>query len=158
MPGAQPAGLFTGRPAVGRRDYRMSELVADVGALIDASGARRVHLVGHDWGAAVARAAAAEMPERPATVSPISVPHPAFIKSITTSRQGLASWYTLSPTRRHQAPNNPKPSPVSAAVAGARTDVDQSMRHDLDRQYRRRAPPTALARGELTFDIDHADV
>jgi len=34
------------------------------------------------------------MPERLATVSPISVPHPAaFIKSITTSRQGLASWY-----------------------------------------------------------------
>lgn len=77
-----------------RRDYRMSELVADLGALIDASGARRVHLVGHDWGAAVAWAAAAEMPERLATVSPISVPHPtAFMKSFTNSRQGLASWY-----------------------------------------------------------------
>jgi pimeloyl-ACP methyl ester carboxylesterase len=72
----------------------MSELVADVGALIDASGAQRVHLVGHDWGAAVAWAAAAEMPERLATVSPVSVPHPgAFIKSFVTSRQGLASWY-----------------------------------------------------------------
>jgi pimeloyl-ACP methyl ester carboxylesterase len=72
----------------------VSELVADVGALIDASGARRVHLVGHDWGAAVAWAAAAEIPERLATVSPISVPHPAaFIKSFITSRQGLASWY-----------------------------------------------------------------
>ena len=31
-----------------RRDYRMPELVDDVGALIDASGADRVHLVGHD--------------------------------------------------------------------------------------------------------------
>jgi len=77
-----------------RRDYRMPELVADVSALIDASGARRVHLVGHDWGATVAWAAAAEMPERLTTVAPISVPHPAaFIKSIATSRQGLASWY-----------------------------------------------------------------
>lgn len=84
-PGARPAR---------RRDYRMPALVADVGALIDASGARRVHLVGHDWGAAVAWAAAAEMPDRLATVSPISVPHPAaFIKSFTNSRQGLASWY-----------------------------------------------------------------
>lgn len=84
-PGARPSR---------RRDYRMSELVADLGALIDASGARRVHLVGHDWGAAVAWAAAAETPERLATVSPISVPHPgAFIKSFTNSRQGLASWY-----------------------------------------------------------------
>ncbi|HEY6854927.1 MAG TPA: alpha/beta fold hydrolase [Mycobacterium sp.] len=84
-PGARPSR---------RRDYRMSELVADVGALIDASGARRVHLVGHDWGAAVAWAVAAEMPERLETVSPISVPHPAaFVKSLITSRQGLASWY-----------------------------------------------------------------
>jgi pimeloyl-ACP methyl ester carboxylesterase len=84
-PGARPSR---------RRDYRTSELVADVGALIDASGARRVHLVGHDWGAAVAWGVAAEMPERLATVSPISVPHPAaFLKSIPTSRQGLASWY-----------------------------------------------------------------
>lgn len=77
-----------------RRDYRMSELVADIGALIDASGAQRVHLVGHDWGAAVAWAVAAELPERLATVSPVSVPHPAaFLKSFVTSRQGLASWY-----------------------------------------------------------------
>src|SRR3984957_10203107 len=84
-PGARPSR---------RRDYCMSDLVADVGALIDASGARQVHLVGHDWGAAVAWAAAAEMPERLATVSPISVPHPAaFIKSFANSRQGLASWY-----------------------------------------------------------------
>src|SRR6201993_92081 len=84
-PGARPSR---------RRDYRIPELVADLGALIDASGARRVHLVGHDWGAAVAWAAAAEMPERLATVSPVSVPHPAaFLKSFVTSRQGLASWY-----------------------------------------------------------------
>src|SRR6202012_2477582 len=84
------AGARPSRP----RDYRIPELVADVGALIAASGARRVHLVGHDWGAAVAWAAAAEMPDRLATVSPISVPHPgAFMKSLATSRQGLASWY-----------------------------------------------------------------
>jgi len=84
-PGARPSR---------RRDYRLSELVADVGALIDASGAQRVHLVGHDWGAAVAWGVAAEMPERLATVSPVSVPHlGAFLKSFATSSQGLASWY-----------------------------------------------------------------
>jgi pimeloyl-ACP methyl ester carboxylesterase len=87
-------GYSSGARPLRRRDYRMSELVADVGALIDASGARQVHLVGHDWGAAVAWAAAAEMSDRLATVSPISVPHPgAFMKSLATSRQGLASWY-----------------------------------------------------------------
>ncbi|MGA9493237.1 MAG: alpha/beta fold hydrolase, partial [Mycobacterium sp.] len=87
-------GYSSGARPPRRRDYRMSELVADVGALIDASGARRVHLVGHDWGAAVAWSVAAEMPERLATVSPVSVPHPAaFVKSFATSLQGLASWY-----------------------------------------------------------------
>ncbi len=87
-------GYSSGARPPRRRDYRMSELVADIGALIDASGARRVHLVGHDWGAAVAWAVAAEMPERLATVSPVSVPHPAaFVKSFATSLQGLASWY-----------------------------------------------------------------
>ena len=84
-PGARPSR---------RRDYRMSELVADVAALIDASGAKRVHLVGHDWGAAVAWNVAARLPDRLASVSPISVPHPvAFIKAMLTSRQVLASWY-----------------------------------------------------------------
>ena len=40
--------------------------------------------------------------------------------------------HTPSPTRRHQATNNQQPSPVSGAVAGARNNVDVSMRHDLD--------------------------
>src|SRR5271155_3278719 len=87
-------GYSSGARPSRRRDYRIPELVGDLGALIDTSGARKVHLVGHDWGAVVAWAAAAEMPERLATVSPVSVPHPAaFIKSFANSRQGLASWY-----------------------------------------------------------------
>src|SRR5271170_7206173 len=82
-------GYSSGARPSRRRDYRIPELVGDLGALIDTSGARKVHLVGHDWGAVVAWAAAAEMPERLATV-----PHPAaFIKSFANSRQGLASWY-----------------------------------------------------------------
>lgn len=44
-PGASPSGLDA---------YRLDELVADVLALVDASGRERVHLVGHDWGGALA--------------------------------------------------------------------------------------------------------
>ena len=81
------------RPAR-RRDYRIPELIEDVRALIDASGAQRVHLVGHDWGAAVAWGVAAQFPERLATVSSLSVPHSAaFLKALVSSRQVLASWY-----------------------------------------------------------------
>jgi hypothetical protein len=77
-----------------RRDYVAEELVADVTALIDALGARRVHLVGHDWGATVAWATAALAPERLATLTTLSVPHPAaFFAALATSRQFVASWY-----------------------------------------------------------------
>jgi pimeloyl-ACP methyl ester carboxylesterase len=74
-----------------RRDYRMPELVDDVGALIEASGADRVHLVGHDWGGLVAWSFAARYPDRLLTLSSLSSPHPAtLLQSMMTSRQGLA--------------------------------------------------------------------
>ena len=53
-----------------------------------------MHLVGDDWGATVAWAVAAEIPERLASLTTMSVPHPAAIlKAMATSRQALASWY-----------------------------------------------------------------
>jgi pimeloyl-ACP methyl ester carboxylesterase len=87
-------GYSPGARPTRRRDYRTPEIVEDIRALIDASGAERVHLVGHDWGAAAAWAAAAELSDRIATVTPLSVPHPAaFLRALVTSRQGLLSWY-----------------------------------------------------------------
>jgi pimeloyl-ACP methyl ester carboxylesterase len=77
-----------------RRDYRADDLAADIHALIEASGAQRVHLVGHDWGAGVAWRVAQLYPDSLLTVTSLSVPHPAaFQKAILTSRQALASWY-----------------------------------------------------------------
>jgi pimeloyl-ACP methyl ester carboxylesterase len=77
-----------------RRDYRGPELVEDIRALIDASGAQRVHLVGHYWGGVVAWFVAAEIPERLASLSTLSTPHPAAsLKALATSRQAFASWY-----------------------------------------------------------------
>jgi len=87
-------GYSSGARPARRRDYRLQSLVEDVGALIDASGAPRVHMVGHDWGANVAWAAAMETPERLSSLVPISVPHPAAtLNAMATSRQALASWY-----------------------------------------------------------------
>jgi pimeloyl-ACP methyl ester carboxylesterase len=86
-PGARPAR---------RRDYRADDLAEDIRTLIDASGAQRVHLVGHDWGATVAWRVAQLYPDRLLTVTALSVPHPgAFVKAMWTSRQALASWYIL---------------------------------------------------------------
>jgi pimeloyl-ACP methyl ester carboxylesterase len=76
------------------KDYRVPELVGDVAALIDASGAQRVHLVGFDWGARLAWAVAAAIPERLVSLTAVSVPHPAaLLRALATSRQAFASWY-----------------------------------------------------------------
>lgn len=87
-------GYSPGARPTRRRDYRFTELARDVAALIDELGEGRVHLVGHDLGAAVAWILAARVPQRLATLSALSVAHPAaFLRSIPTSRQGQASWY-----------------------------------------------------------------
>ncbi|WP_330185107.1 alpha/beta fold hydrolase [Nocardia sp. NBC_01503] len=76
-----------------RWEYRLDELAADVLSMIDRIG-RPVHVVGHDWGAAAAWAAAISGPDRVRSLSALSVPHPgAFARSMITSRQSLASWY-----------------------------------------------------------------
>jgi pimeloyl-ACP methyl ester carboxylesterase len=87
-------GYSAGARPKRRRDYIDSELVADVYALIEASGTQRVHLVGHDWGGLVGWAFAAQHPDRIASFSSLSSPHPAALRhAMLTSRQGLASWY-----------------------------------------------------------------
>src|SRR5438105_408911 len=77
-----------------RRAYRSPELVADVFALADQIGADRFHLVGHDWGAAVAWGVAMKHPHRVRSLTSLSIPHPAaFRRATLTSRQILRSWY-----------------------------------------------------------------
>jgi pimeloyl-ACP methyl ester carboxylesterase len=65
--------------------YRMPLLVADVVGMLDALGADRADVVGHDWGAAVAWQVAARHPDRVRTLTPVSVPHPlAFVEALRT--------------------------------------------------------------------------
>ena len=86
-PGARPRG---------RQAYRMSRLVGDTVALIERYGAP-VHLVGHDWGAAVGWATAAARPDLVRSLTTVSVPHPsAFTRSLLRSGQALRSWYVLA--------------------------------------------------------------
>lgn len=82
-PGARPHG---------RRPYRSSELTEDVLALIDLTGGP-VHVVGHDWGAAVAWRVAAVAPEKVRTLTAVSVPHPGAFMAAMLRGQALHSWY-----------------------------------------------------------------
>lgn len=76
-----------------RRHFRGSALRSDVAAMVEQIG-RPVHLVGHDWGSALAWNVATHEPELLLSLTGVSVPHPAaFLKSLATSRQGLVSWY-----------------------------------------------------------------
>jgi pimeloyl-ACP methyl ester carboxylesterase len=57
--------------------YRSPELVADVIGVADALGMDRFHLVGHDWGGAVAWQVAGRHADRIRTLTVVSTPHPA---------------------------------------------------------------------------------
>jgi pimeloyl-ACP methyl ester carboxylesterase len=79
----------------GRRPYRLSALTGDVAALVGEVGSP-VHLVGHDWGAAVAWATAASRPALLKSLTAVSVGHPAaFQRSMLSSTQALRSYYML---------------------------------------------------------------
>src|SRR5579875_2784646 len=69
-PGASPRGVSA---------YRLRELCGDVAALLDAAGAGQAHIVGHDWGGAVAWSFAGAHPHRVASCTVLSTPHPAAL-------------------------------------------------------------------------------
>ncbi len=60
-----------------RDAYRTPSLVGDVLGVADALGMERFHLVGHDWGGAVAWQVAGRHADRVRTLSVVSTPHPA---------------------------------------------------------------------------------
>jgi pimeloyl-ACP methyl ester carboxylesterase len=76
-PGARPD---TNEPA----NYHIDRLMDDAMAIVTASGCGdRFHLVGHDWGGSIAWALADRFPERLASLTVLSRPHPnAFNRSL----------------------------------------------------------------------------
>ena len=86
-PGARPVDVG---------EYRAERLVGDVLGFADALGAPTFHLVGHDWGGAVAWQVAGRHPERLRTLTSVSTPHPAaFRRSIEGGEQRERSGYML---------------------------------------------------------------
>ncbi|HEY0647643.1 alpha/beta hydrolase [Phenylobacterium sp.] len=75
--------------------YLVDRLMEDVAALIDASGAKKVTLIGHDWGAGLAWTFAANKVRPLERLVIMNVPHPAVISAQlrTNKAQRKKSWY-----------------------------------------------------------------
>jgi pimeloyl-ACP methyl ester carboxylesterase len=79
----------------GIRDYELSKLVGDIGALIDRVSEDPVVMVGHDWGGPVAWATSHEYPEKIRLMISANGPHPDVMADLlmNDSEQQEASGY-----------------------------------------------------------------
>jgi pimeloyl-ACP methyl ester carboxylesterase len=69
-------------------------LASDVVALIQHAGEQRAHVVGHDWGAAIAWHVAMRFPEHLNQLAILNGPHPkVFAKGFWRPSQLIKSWY-----------------------------------------------------------------
>lgn len=77
-------------------DYGVEHLAGDVAGLVRAMGAERAHVVGHDWGAAVAWWTAMVHPEIIEKLAIINGPHPVgYARALRTWDQLRRSWYVF---------------------------------------------------------------
>lgn len=79
----------------GVANYAMDELVSDVAALIDASGAKETVLLAHDWGALIAWAFASRAARPLSRLVIMNVPHPKIFSEVfaTSAEQRKRSRY-----------------------------------------------------------------
>jgi pimeloyl-ACP methyl ester carboxylesterase len=81
---------------LGVRQYDIDILRDDVVALIRQTGAERAHLVGHDWGGAIAWHVALTRPAVIERLAILNAPHPAaFFRELRTLAQLRKSWYVF---------------------------------------------------------------
>jgi pimeloyl-ACP methyl ester carboxylesterase len=74
--------------------YALEELQEDIASLIEASGAKQVVLIGHDWGALIAWYYAMFGLPPISKLIIMNVPHPALAqRGLRTWRQLVKSWY-----------------------------------------------------------------
>jgi pimeloyl-ACP methyl ester carboxylesterase len=76
------------------QQYHLLVLVSDVGAVLRAEGISRAHVVGHDWGAALAWAFATVAPQSVDHLVAMSVGHPISFRE-GGFEQHEKSWYML---------------------------------------------------------------
>ena len=100
--------------------YAAPRMVGDVVGLLDHLGVERAHLVGHDWGAAIAWMTAALVPDRVASVTALSVGHPAAFRERRLGAAGEVLVHAPVPVprrRRGVAERRRLPQPPGVVAA-----------------------------------------
>ena len=79
----------------GDADYTMETIATDILSVIDSLEEGPVHLIGHDWGAAVGYVVAAAAPERLRSLTALAVPHAGRFarEGLRIPKQLRLSWY-----------------------------------------------------------------
>lgn len=132
----------------GARAYRISELSQDVVELIATEDRDIAHVVGHDWGAAVAWDLALRHPRTVDRLGIINVPHPIVFEQFLRSNltQIRKSWYMfffqLPRLSEWYVSRNEYDFMVTAMRDGARTETFSET--DLERYRRAWAEDGAL--------------
>jgi pimeloyl-ACP methyl ester carboxylesterase len=81
---------------LGVSQYHIDMLRDDVVGLIRQAGVERAHVVGHDWGGAIAWHVALTRPEAVERLAVLNAPHPAaFLRELRTLAQLCKSWYVF---------------------------------------------------------------
>ncbi|MGI8880572.1 MAG: alpha/beta fold hydrolase [Jatrophihabitans sp.] len=112
--------------------YRLDRLAGDVIALADAAGAETFHVLGHDWGGAVAWQLASRHADRVSTVSVASTPHPRAMVESMRGKQFFKSWYMWAfqipwlPERAVQARDGALLRRMMTSAGMNRTRVDEA--------------------------------
>jgi pimeloyl-ACP methyl ester carboxylesterase len=116
-------GYSAGARPLEAEAYATDQLTSDALALMDSFKAPRFHLVGHDWGGQLAWLIAAQRPDRVATLTVLSRPHPAaFARAITEDPE------QANRSRHH------KTFREADAVARLRQDNCKVLKEALERQ------------------------
>jgi pimeloyl-ACP methyl ester carboxylesterase len=119
--------------------YAAPRMVGDVVGVLDRLSIEQAHLVGHDWGAAIAWMTAALVPGRVASVTALSVGHPAAFATAGWE-QRERSWYMLL----FQFPGVAE---QWLSADGFRNLREWSRHPDIDAVCERLADPGALTAG-----------
>lgn len=80
----------------GSASYALPHLRRDLAGLLDAVGAEKLPVIGHDWGGVLAFSFAAHHPSRVSRLSVLNAPHPRrMLRAIASPAQLRRSWYVF---------------------------------------------------------------